>query len=155
MLVFPFVRGPREAGSGRTAFKNCRGTISFPVSYTHLDVYKRPVYTGDSCYVDDGSPTCLFPDAGSVKHSIEAVRIGHQVDRIQTHGDQEFVYRTAGDGEQGEHQGVHDDPAHEVRKVNNGLNGLFEFLMMKLVQKECQDDRNRESDCLLYTSRCV
>ena len=48
---------------------------------------------------------------------------------------------------------VHDDPAHEVRKVNNGLNGLFEFLMMKLVQKECQDDRNRESDDQLgYTN---
>ena len=30
MLVLPTVRGPREAGSGRTALRNCRGTISLP-----------------------------------------------------------------------------------------------------------------------------
>ena len=30
MFVLPTVRGPSDAGSGRTAFRNCSGTISRP-----------------------------------------------------------------------------------------------------------------------------
>ena len=30
IFVFPIVRGPKQAGSGRTAFKNCNGIICFP-----------------------------------------------------------------------------------------------------------------------------
>ena len=31
MFVLPFVRGPRDAGSGRSAFRNSIGTIFWPL----------------------------------------------------------------------------------------------------------------------------
>ena len=65
---------------------------------------------------------------------------------FKTHGDQKLVYRTSGDGEQRKHQGVHNDPADEMRKIDHGLDGLLKLLIMEFIQKKCQNDRDRESD---------
>ena len=112
---------------------------TWPVSYTHLDVYKRQAYSGGQC---DGAPGVLVV---GIQAAFQPVLRGHP--------GAEGVCILCGDECRRQHAFVREGTRDHL--IGGGAAVAEEFAKEVAVQRHIRDVAVLLEGCLLYTSRCV
>lgn len=104
------------------------------------------VHAGKGGQIDDGSPSCVLPDAGGDVNRPEGRRGIDEVHRflrsesLGNHVDQPPIR-----GKENPQHTAQDHDGNEVRRINDRLRNPLELFGLHLIDEQRQDDGNRKS----------